>query len=175
MAQHFSQKWLWHSPQPPAILLNFEFWSFRRLAIPSWRWAAAPQPPDSYSPEGEQAKDKRSVPRWLSVFHLGTVSVQSLSPVWLCDPMDCSPPGSSVHGIFQARVLKWVAISFCRGSSWPRYRTQVSSIAGRGALPSEPPEKPHILDTYTLMSEIFPSVIDLFIIIYCSLSLSTLF
>ena len=37
---------------------------------------------------------------------------QSLSRVHLCNPMDCSPPGSSVHGIFQARVLEWVAISF---------------------------------------------------------------
>ena len=35
----------------------------------------------------------------------------------LCEPMDCSPPGSSVHGIFQARILEWVAISFSRGSS----------------------------------------------------------
>ena len=35
----------------------------------------------------------------------------------LCDPMDYSPPGSSVHGIFQARILEWVAISSCRGSS----------------------------------------------------------
>ena len=35
----------------------------------------------------------------------------------LCDPMDCSPPGSSVHGILQARILEWVAISFSRGSS----------------------------------------------------------
>ena len=35
----------------------------------------------------------------------------------LCNPMDCSPPGSSVHGIFQARVLQWVAIAFSRGSS----------------------------------------------------------
>ena len=34
-----------------------------------------------------------------------------------CDPMDCSPPGSSIHGIFQARVLEWIAISFSRGSS----------------------------------------------------------
>ena len=49
----------------------------------------------------------------------------------LCDPMDCSPPGSSVHGILQARILEWVAISFSRGSSQPRNRTQVSSIAGR--------------------------------------------
>ena len=38
----------------------------------------------------------------------------------LCDPMDCSPPGSSVHGFLQARILEWVAISFSRGSSQPR-------------------------------------------------------
>ena len=45
--------------------------------------------------------------------------------------MDYSPPGPSVQGIFQARVLEWVAISFSRGSSRPRDRTQVSCIAGR--------------------------------------------
>ena len=45
--------------------------------------------------------------------------------------MDNSLSGSSVHGILQARVLEWVAISFCRGSSWPRDLTQVSCIAGR--------------------------------------------
>ena len=45
-------------------------------------------------------------------------------------PMDCSLPGSSVHGIFQARILEWVAISFSRGSSQPRDRTWVSCIAG---------------------------------------------
>ena len=49
----------------------------------------------------------------------------------LCDPMDCSLQGSSVHGIFQARVPEWGAISFSRGSSRPRDRTQVSRIAGR--------------------------------------------
>ena len=37
----------------------------------------------------------------------------------LCNPMDCSPPGSSVHGIFQARILEWVAISFSKGPSQP--------------------------------------------------------
>ena len=46
-------------------------------------------------------------------------------------PVDCSPPSSSVHGILQARILEWVAISFSRGSSRPRDRTQVSRIAGR--------------------------------------------
>ena len=49
----------------------------------------------------------------------------------LCDPMDCSLPGSSLHGILQARVLEWVAISFSRGSSQPRDRTRVSCIPGR--------------------------------------------
>ena len=49
----------------------------------------------------------------------------------LCDPMDCSPQGSSVHGIPQARILEWVAISFSEGSSRPRDQTLVSCIAGR--------------------------------------------
>ena len=52
----------------------------------------------------------------------------------LCDPMDCSPPGSSVHGIFQARILQWVATPFSQGSFRPRDRTHVSCvscIAGR--------------------------------------------
>ena len=49
----------------------------------------------------------------------------------LCDTMDCSPPGSSVHGIFQARILEWVAIPFSRGSSWPMDQTWISRIAGR--------------------------------------------
>ena len=46
-------------------------------------------------------------------------------------PVDCSPPGSSVHGILQARILEWVAISFSRGSSQPRDRSWVTHIAGR--------------------------------------------
>ena len=49
----------------------------------------------------------------------------------LCDPMDCNLLGSSVHGIFQARVLEWVAISFSRGSFQSRDRIWVSCIAGR--------------------------------------------
>ena len=50
----------------------------------------------------------------------------------LCDPKNCSPPGSSVHGIVQARILEWIAIPFSRGSSSPRDWTWVSCItAGR--------------------------------------------
>ena len=55
------------------------------------------------------------------------VKVKSLSCVWLF-----ATPWIVAHGIFQARVLEWVAISFSRGSSWPRDQTQVSHIAGRG-------------------------------------------
>ena len=47
----------------------------------------------------------------------------------LCNSLDCSPPGSSVHGIFQARILEWVAISFSRGSYQPRDQTHVSWIS----------------------------------------------
>ena len=55
----------------------------------------------------------------------------------LCDPIDCSLPGSSVHGILQARVLEWIAISFSRGSSQPRAQTRALLYC----RPSEPPGK----------------------------------
>ena len=58
----------------------------------------------------------------------------------LCSPMNCSPPDSSVHGIFQARILEWVAIPFSQGSSQPRDQTQVSHIVGR-FFTNEPPGK----------------------------------
>ena len=51
----------------------------------------------------------------------------------LCNPMGCSLPGSSVHGVLQARILEWVAISFSRGPYWPRDQTQMSCI-GRQIL-----------------------------------------
>ena len=60
----------------------------------------------------------------------------------LCDPMDCSPPGSSVHGISQARILERVAIPFSRGSSQPRDPTHITLIVGR-FFTAEPWGKPH--------------------------------
>ena len=51
----------------------------------------------------------------------------------LGDPMNCSPPGSSVHGISQARILVWVAISFSRESSPPRDRTSIPHISCSGS------------------------------------------
>ena len=65
----------------------------------------------------------------------------------LCHPMDCSLPGAFVHGIFQARVLKWVAISFSRRSSLPRDQTNISLYLlhwQAGSLPLVPPGKPLI-------------------------------
>ena len=59
------------------------------------------------------------------------LGIWSLSCLTLCHPMDCSLPGSSVHGIFQAIVLEWIAISFSRGSSQPRAWTRVSLIVDR--------------------------------------------
>ena len=49
----------------------------------------------------------------------------------LCDPMDYTPPGSSVHGILQARTLEWVSISSSRGSSWPKDWTESPEVAGK--------------------------------------------
>ena len=59
----------------------------------------------------------------------------------LCNPMDCSLPSSSVHGISQVRILEWVAISFSRGSSWPRIKPGSPALAGK-FLTAEPPGKP---------------------------------
>ena len=62
------------------------------------------------------------------------VAIYLLSCIWLFSyPIDCSPPGLSVHGISQARILEWVAISFSRGPSWPRDRICIS-CSGRWIL-----------------------------------------
>ena len=60
----------------------------------------------------------------------------------LCDPVDCSPPGSSIHGIHQARILEWVAISFSRGLPNPGIKLRSPTLQA-DALTSEPPGKPN--------------------------------
>ena len=75
----------------------------------------------------------------------GNFCAQSFSCVWLCDPMDCSPPGSSVRGIYQARVLEWVSIFSSRRSSGPKNWTCISwgSSTGRQIFfTTEPVGKP---------------------------------
>ena len=71
-------------------------------------------------------KEGKILEQWLKK----RVEVAQLCPAF-CDTMDYSLPGSSVHGILQARMLEWVAIPFSRGSSQPRDRTRVSCAAGR--------------------------------------------
>ena len=75
-------------------------------------------------------------------FHIVTCCY-SVTPLCLtlCDPMECSPPASSVYGILQARILEWVAIPFSKGSSWPRDQTRSLALQA-GSLLSEPPGKP---------------------------------
>ena len=65
-----------------------------------------------------------------SKFHISCYLVAN-SCSTLCNPMDCSPPGSSVHGISQARILEWVAISFSRGLPDPRIEPVSPALAGR--------------------------------------------
>ena len=71
---------------------------------------------------------------------MGLIWVHAQSCLTLCDPTDCSPPGSSVHGILQARILQWVAVPFSRASSQPRDQTQVSRMLV-DPFPSELPRK----------------------------------
>ena len=61
-----------------------------------------------------------------------------------CDPVDCSPPGSSVHGIFQARILEWVAISFSRGSSKTRVPRGPATSTGSLASQRNPGKFPKV-------------------------------
>ena len=80
----------------------------------------------------------------LQVYSLCVHAKLLQSSLTLFDPMDCSPPGSSVHGILQARILEWVAMPSSRGSSQPRNQNFVSCdscIAG-GFFTTEPPGKP---------------------------------
>ena len=67
----------------------------------------------------------------LTLKFLFNVVLVAQSCLTLCDPTDCSPPVSSVHGILQARTLERITIPFSRGSTWPRDQTQVSCIAGK--------------------------------------------
>ena len=80
---------------------------------------------------GMDLKEKVWVQYWKHLSNLKSGSKVYQSCPTLCDPMGCSLTGSSVHGIFQARILEWVAISFSRRSSQPRDWTWVSWVVGR--------------------------------------------
>ena len=83
--------------------------------------------------------------------------IKSCPTVW--DPLDCSTPSSSVHGIFQSRILEWVAISYTRGFSWPRDQTHVSWI---------------LLLLSHQGSPLFPSPVPFFILSFAGKTLPTI-
>ena len=90
------------------------------------------QPPRTLCKSSRTFRDlqKATHPKVLMSFYIkgGGGSVPQSCPT-LCDPIDCSPPGSSAHGILQARILEWIAISSSRGSARSRNRTWVSCIS----------------------------------------------
>ena len=71
----------------------------------------------------------------------------------LCDPMDCSPPGSSVHGILQVRILEWVAIPFSGYLPNPGIKPRSSALQA-DSLPSEPPGKPMLNKRLTIADQL---------------------
>ena len=91
---------------------------------------------------------------WHSIL-FSLLLLNSFSRGQCCDPVDCSPPGSSVPGVLQARMLQWVAMPSSRGSSWLRDQTHISYICYIGllhllywqtiSLPLAPPGKPFYL------------------------------
>ena len=87
------------------------------------------------------------------LFSSALVCVCAQSCLTLCNPMDGSPPGSSVHGISQARILEWVTISFSTGSSQLRDRTQVSYIGRRILLALSHPGSPIYVNTWIQIRE----------------------
>ena len=86
----------------------------------------------------EEVNRTQRILRAVKILHL---CANCFSHVRLCNPMDCSLPGSSIHGILQAWILKWVAISSSRRSSWPTGWTWVLCIMG-GLFTTEPPGRP---------------------------------
>ena len=101
---------------------NIQPW---HTSFPIWNQSVAPCPVLTVASWPAYRFLKRQV-RWSGI----SISFRILCPI-ICDPMDCSLPGSSVHRILQARILEWVAIPFSQGSSWPRDQTQVSCIADK--------------------------------------------
>ena len=107
---------------------SFSFWNVHTFSLPLGFWLC----------KLSAWKYLHSPPHTLGGGDAGLVA--KLCPT-LCNPMDYSLPGSSLHGISQARILEWVGISFSRGCSWPRDWTSVSCIAG-GFFTAEPSGKP---------------------------------
>ena len=139
-------KYIFKKPVDPSVfgstLLSPKFFSI--VTNISWPWTKgkilAPVP---------QIKIYAKIQRWFPSFSVIKLncccSLVAKSCLTLCNPMNCSPPRSSIHGISQARILEWVVISSSRGSSPPRDWTQVSCMAG-GFYTADPHGNPSTVE-----------------------------
>ena len=122
-------------------------WTFISLtSMPITRQLYLYQHPQQWEKARLYIKTMMNFPNQQDHVHNSCVHAKllQLCPI-LSDSIDCSLPGSCVHGIFQARILEWVAIPFSRGSCWPKDWTSVSYMLlwQVGSLPLAPPGKPN--------------------------------
>ena len=131
---------LYRQSRSPKVAKRSSLLRLLRESTHTWIGPGAPSPPSPLW-RVEELNSLFSGPSALT-----SPAVRSLSCVRLCDPMACSPPGSSVHGVSQTRVLEWVAVFSSRGPSWLRAGTCVSYVSCicRGFLTPEPRGKPLI-------------------------------
>ena len=131
MSLHAAHIWGLRSyAPPPQGVLVYRVWQHEGhegLWQDLWKWRASlvaqmvKNPPEMWQTWVWSLCWESSLEKWSEV---------AQSCLTLCNPMDCSLPGSTIDGIFQARILEWVAISFFRRSSWPRDWTWVSHMVG---------------------------------------------
>ena len=124
----------WKATCPSAAMpIQVRCWSSGvRMGVSTRKWCSIP-PWSQWSSGRMRAMSFKSLKKFLLVMAVdcAVLCLVSQSCLTLCDPMVCSLPGSSVHGMLPARILDWVAYPFSRGSSQPKDQTGVSCIAGR--------------------------------------------
>ena len=124
--------------------LNFLFLHWKTSLMMHWCWTLIPKKKKKKKgrKHKQQQQEQHQKPRWwdfqrlLATLNISCLEAQSWTT--LCDPMDYSLLGSSVHGIFHTRTLEWVAISFSWGFAWHRNRTGAPVLEAH-SLPAEPP------------------------------------
>ena len=104
-------------------------WSDHRFETEILRRTKRDNTKHLYCPSDEKMKSGRKQCSWMYAKSFYVLVHHAQSCLTVCNPMDCSPPGSSVHGNFQARILDCVAILFSRGSSRPRDQNCVSCVS----------------------------------------------
>ena len=118
-------QWTWTSPFT-SLKLSFFICKMEHWVIQGWGRNAY-EPMHLFKAFTFLRVDFLLIPRllWAGCVHAKLLQ----SCLTLCDRMDCNPPGSSIHGILQARILQWATMPSSRGSSWARDQTQVSYVS----------------------------------------------